>query len=225
MQGPYIPAQDGQFDIWFANFSTLLTASPTTYGLVAGDAVIVAAAQAAWNAAYLLATNPVTRTPVTIADKDTQRTASEATVRPYATSISRNPAVTNMDKTAIGVNLPNTARTPVPPPTTQPTLSLVTAQHFTHTLAYKDTSTPTTKAKPPGAIGMEVWRVVQVGPSTDPATATQIGVFTKSPNVVGYTSPDIGKTATYWGRWVTRSGPGGQSQTGPFSAPLSVVII
>lgn len=225
MQTPYIPSQDAAYDAWLANFSTLITAAPATYGLTAPNAVTIAAAQASWNAAYILATTPATRTTPAIADKDAERLLSEQVARPFATDISRNPAVTNLDKTAVGVNLPNTARTPVPPPLTIPGLSLVAAVHFVHTLAFRDTATPTTKAKPFGAIGMELWRTLAVGPSVDPATATQVGVLTKSPNAIGYTAPDVGKTATYWGRWVTRSGPGGQAQAGPFSAPLSVLVI
>lgn len=225
MQPPYIPSQDAAFDAWLANFSALITAVPANYGLTAPDDVIIAAAYTDWNAAYLLATNPATRTSPTIAAKDAERALAEQIVRPYAISISRNPAVTNLNKTAVGVNLPNTARTPIPPPLTVPGLTLIGAIHFVHTLGFRDTSTPTTKAKPFGAIGMELWRTLAVGPATDPATATQIGVLTKSPNTIGYTSPDVGKTATYWGRWVTRSGPGGNAQQGPFSAALSALVI
>lgn len=225
MQAPYLPPRDVDFEDWFRNFSTLLTASPTTYGLVAGDATAVATRYTAWHAAYLLATNPATRTSPTIATKDSERILSESLLRTYAVQISRNPAVSNGNKTAIGVNLPNTARTPVPPPTTVPTLALVQAIHFLHTLSYKDTSTPTVKAKPAGAIGMEVVRTIATGATSDPFAAVSYGTLTKSPAQIGYTAGDVGKTATYWGRWVTRSGPGGQAQAGPFSAPLVVVII
>lgn len=225
MQNPYIPAQDAQFDSWLVNFSTLLTASPTTYGLTSGDATTVAGVTTAWSAAYLAATDPSTRTSVTIAAKDAARTTATQTVRPLATQISRNPAVDNGDKTAIGVNLPNTARTPIPPPTTVPGLTLVSAIHFQHTLSYKDTSTPTTKAKPAGAIGLDLRVTIQVGAASDPEAAKPWTVATKSPVIVSFTAPDVAKTATYWGRWATRSGPGGQAQYGDWSAPLSVVIV
>lgn len=224
MQTPYLPTRDADFDAWFANFSALITAVPATYGLVAGDATIIAASFTAWHAAYLLATNPTTRTSPNIAAKDAQRILSESVIRPYATGISRNPAVTNDDKTAVGVNLPNTARTPVPPPVTVPAISLVGSIHFLMTLAYRDTSTPTTKAKPPGATGMELWMALGTTPAADPSTAKPFGVVTKSPTQIGFTSPDVGKVATFFGRWITRSGPGGQAQVGPWSAPLSVVV-
>lgn len=225
MQAPYLPAADAAFDAWFANFSALITANPTDFGLVSGDATTIAASFTSWHAAYLLATNPSTRTSPAIAAKDAERFSAEAVIRPYATQISRNPAVLNADKTAVGVNLPNTSRTPVPPPTTQPTLSLVSAIHNLQTLAYRDSATPTTKAKPPGAIGMELWRTIATTPATDPSAAELVGIVTKSPANIGTSSGDAGKFATYFGRWTTRSGPGGVAQVGPWSAPLAVVIV
>jgi len=225
MQAPYLPAPDADFENWFANFSGLITTSPTTYGLVVGDATAIAASYTAWNTAYLAATNPATRTSPTVAAKTAQRISSEAVIRPYATQISRNPAVTNDDKVAVGVNLPNSSRTPVPPPTTAPAISLQSAIHNLQVLAYYDTSTPTSKAKPPGAIGLELWQYIGVAPATDPSQAKLYGTLTKSPANIGTNSGDVGKLATYYGRWTTRSGPGGQNQTGPWSAPLTVAIV
>lgn len=225
MQPPYLPAPDAAFDAWATNFATLITAVPATYGLVAGDAVAINAVVTPWHAAYIAAINPVTRTSVTIAAKDAARTAAEPVLRGYATTISRNPAVSNDDKTAVGVNLPNSARTPVPPPVTQPALTLDGVNHNTQQLSYRDTTTPTTKAKPPGAIGLELRQTIAVGPAVDPNAATPYGVITKSPVVIGTSNGDVGKIATYWGRWTTRSGPGGLAQVGPWSAPLSVAVV
>jgi hypothetical protein len=224
-QAPYIPAQDAMFDAWLTNFSSLITTSPTTYGLVAGDATIIAGVTTTWSAAYAAAINPSTRTPVTVAAKDAARNAATATVRPYAVQISRNSGVSNDDKTAVGVNLPNPSRTPVPPPITQPALSLVSAIHFQMTLAYRDTSTPTSKSKPFGATHLDLWVATGTAPVTDPSTAKPLTLATKSPVTIAWTGPDVGKTATFFGRWSTRSGPGGQNQVGPWSAPLSVTIV
>jgi hypothetical protein len=224
-QAPYLPAADAAFDAWSANFSDLITLAPTTYGLITGDATAIAAVVDPWHTAYLAATNPGTRTSVTIAAKDAARTAAEPVLRSYATTISRNPSVTNEDKTAVGVNLPNTARTPVPPPTTQPVLVLVSAVHNQQVLRYYDTSTPTTKAKPQGAIGIELRQSIATTPGTDPDTAPTWGIATKSPVIIGTSSGDVGKIATYWARWTTRSGPGGVSQAGPWSAPVSIAIV
>jgi hypothetical protein len=92
------------------------------------------------------------------------------------------------------------------------------------TLAYYDTSTPTTKAKPAGAIGLELRRTIATNAGTDPEAASLVGIVTKSPTVVAHGSGDRGKLATFWGRWSTRSGPGGVAQSGPWSDALVVVL-
>ena len=89
----YIPQRDSLLLPWALNFSTLITASPATYGLLAGDATAIAAVYSAYNTAYGLAINPATRTPVTVANKDTAKITMLATIRPYAQSISLNAGV------------------------------------------------------------------------------------------------------------------------------------
>jgi hypothetical protein len=225
MPTTYIPAKDADFNNWFSNFKTLIAASPTTYGLVAGDATAITAQWTAWSAAYTAATDPSTRTTPTVAAKTAARAAAEAVIRPYAVSISQNAGVTDEDKAAVGVTIRKTVPTPVPPPTTTPALVLVAGGHLFHQLRYYDTSTPTTKAKPAGAIGIEIWRSVGTVAATDPSQATYIGTWTKSPNVSSFAPGDVGKVATYWARWSTRGGAGGQSQTGPWSPSLTLAVM
>lgn len=225
MATSYIPAKNADFQSWLLNFSTLLTAAPTTYGLVAGDATTVAAQYTAWHTAYLAATDPTTRTSVTVAAMNAARATAEAIVRPYAVSISLNAGVSNSDKTAIGVTVAKTIPTPVPPPTTTVTLSLISGQHLTHQLGYKDTSTPTAKAKPPGVIALQLFRAVGLTPATDPSQAVYYDNWTKSPNISTFQAGDVGKVCSYFARWATRGGPGGSSQYGPWSAAYNVNIM
>lgn len=225
MNTDYIPSTDSGFDSWLTNFSTLLTGAPTDYGLTAPDAVIVAAERSAYHTAYVAATDPSTRTVATIAAKDAARVSAESIVRPYAVSISMNSGVLDADKAAIGVTIRVTTPTPIPPPLTTPGLALVSGAPLGHTLRFFDTSTPTTKSKPFGALGMQVMRSVGVAPAVDPSVCPYYATWTKSPNVSTFESGQQGKVATYFARWVTRGGPGGAAQYGPWSAPLSLVVM
>ena len=145
-QPSYIPPKDADFDNWLQNFTALLTAAPTDYGLVAGDAVVCAAQYTAWHPAYLAATNPSTRTSATVAAKDGARVTAVATIRPYAQSISRNMAVSDLLKIGIGVNLPNNVPVPIPPVSTAPALILQSAAPQQHIIQYRDSTTPLSKA-------------------------------------------------------------------------------
>ena len=222
---PYIPVADGPFESWLLNFSTLITAAPATYGLTAPDAVIIAGVYTPWNAAYLAAIDPITRTSVTIATKDAARVAAEAVVRPYAQQIAKDNGVTNGDKTALGLNLPNPTRPPIPPPLTAPAITFQTAQPLTHVMRYSDTGAPSGKAKPDGSIGVEIWRKVGVSAEVDPANCTYYATVTRCPFRSTFGAPDVGKVCTYFARFVNKSGPGGVAATGPWSAAITLPIM
>lgn len=222
---PYIPAKNADFQSWLLNFSTLLTANPTNYGLVAGDATIVAGVYTTWHAAFLAGTNPATRTSVTVAAMQTARATATATVRLYAQAIAINAGVSDALKVGIGVNPRNPTRTPIPAPLTVPTLSLRFMTSLLAYLAYKDTSLPAGKQKPFGAIGMQLHASIGTAVAVDPDAGRNVATYTKSPFTLPYTDGDRGKVMTLWGRWVTKSGPAGVAQVGPWSTALHFVLV
>ncbi len=221
---PYIPPKDALFATWLANYSALLTADPGLYGLTAGDAVSVDGVNTTFQAAYTAAVDPATRTPVTVAAKDVARASAEAVARPYAVLVSRNAAVTDANKTALGVTVPSLVPSPVPPPVDAPALSLISAITGVQTLAYKVPG-QTGKSKPFGAVAVQVFRSVGTVAATDPAQATFIGSYTKSPLRQTFVTEDSGKVVTYFARYVTRSGPDGQGQPGPWSDALTLIVM
>lgn len=221
----YIPAKIADRALWYANFSSLLTATPIVFGLTAPDAVAVAAANSAFQASYVISSTPATRTTPAIAQTQLDDANAAAVIRPYAVRISKNASVSPMDKSAIGVTIPSTTPTPIPPPTTQPAVALASATDLEHVLQYYDTSTPTSKAKAAGSIGLEVWRVIATTPAIDPAQASYFGAVTKSPFRSTFVSADRGKQCTYFCRWVNRSGAGGVANVGPWSAPNAFGVI
>jgi hypothetical protein len=220
----YIPAKIADFAVWAANFSTKLTANPTDYGLIAGDAVIVDAAWDIFTAAYALSSVPATRTSPAIAATDAARASLEAVIRPYAVLISANPAIPAQDKVDIGVTVRATTRTPTPAPTDAPAVTILSAIPLSQTLEY---AVPGNigKAKPNGSIGMELRRSIGVVAATDPDQCAHVGTFTKSPLTQSFDAANQGKICTYFARFVTRGGPAGQSQSGPWSAPLTLYVI
>lgn len=220
----YLPARDADFATWLANFDALLTATPTAFGLDAADAANVAPVAAAFAVDYPISQDPATRTPVTVAAKDAARANAEAVVRPYASSISRNPNVLDADKTAIGVTVPSVTPTPIPAPVDAPELGIEAMTPGTGKFTYK-TIGAVGKSKPFGAIGVEIRTAIGVAHTVDPNAATYVGDYTKSPFRINFQALDQGKLLTVFARFKTRSGPAGVAQTGPWSAPLQTVIV
>ena len=221
----YIPQSDAAFLSWSNNFAALLTANPTAVGETAATAAVVQADADAFAAAYATAIDPATRTAPSVIAKDNARFTAEQTIRPVAIRIRNNAAVTDAQRLDYGLTVPKTVPTPIPAPASFPIMGLRNATPGVHKLQYSDNLTPDGKAKPFGAIGVEVWRAVGVVPATDPAQADYYATATKSPFNSAFISADKGKVCTYFCRWVTRSGPGGIAQTGPWSAPLDIFIV
>lgn len=206
------------------NFSAQITATPTAYGLTAGDATAIDGYVYAFSTAQSVAEAPETRTPVAIAARDTARRNAEEVIRPYAMQISANPTITAAQLIELGLTVRD-APTPVPAPTSFPLLSFLQATPLQHKLEYRDSETPTTKAKPGNVIGMEVYRSVGTVAATDPAQAAYVATVTKTPFRQSFEAGQAGKVVTYFCRWVTRSGPAGVAQVGPWSSAVTANVV
>ncbi len=215
----WIPSTDLDLSTFSQNFSDVLSADPTTYGLTAGDASGFATLNNSWEAAYTTATNPSTRTPDTIAAKDTAKNAMKPEMRRLGNLIQANVSVSDGDKVAIGLTVRDTgpgSQTPVPAPTSFPLLNILSATPFNHNLKVTDSDTPTTNAKPVGAIALEFHAQVSTTPIVDPDAIAYAGMETNHLINFQFSAGDVGKQVYYAGRWITRTG-----LVGPWSDVLS----
>lgn len=222
---PYIPATDAGFNSWFANFKTLINATPTNYGLVAGDATVINAQWVIWNAAYQLILVPATNTSPNVAAKDAARADALAVIRPYAQQIRNNGAVSILLKTGLGLTIPPDTLTPIPAPTSYPSPALRSSTPLRSVLQYQDSDAPSGKAKPYGSIGVEVAVTTGTAVAVDPTAAKPRQIVTKAPFAIAWEPSEVGKVATIWLRYLTRSGPGGVVQTGPWSPSVSFTVL
>src|SRR5215218_6187825 len=123
----FIPSQDPQALIWMQAFASGLSANPALYMVTAPDAATVSSAVGAFAAALPIATNPATRTEVTVAQKDDTRTSAEQVCRQFAILIKYNAGISDPDKIAIGVRPVNTSREPINVPDSSPLLNVIGA--------------------------------------------------------------------------------------------------
>jgi len=219
MTAPYIPSTDAGFSSWSANFEAIVAVDFAALGLTAPQAAAYTAADTAYQAAYILATNPATRTPVTIAAKDSAKATAVALARELAQLIKANPAVDDETLVSLGITVDKFPPTPVPTPTTFPLLDFLAATPGQHKLQWRDSETPLSKRKPDGAVSLELWSEVGTTIPPTPDTASFLADYTKSPFRVDLLEADRGKIATYFGRWKTRTG-----LVGPWSDGVSFEI-
>lgn len=217
---PAIPNADSLYDAFLYNWKTLLTASPATFGMVAGDATAISTQYTNWHSAYILASDVPNRTPAIVAAKNYQKALSLILLRQQYMLIKANPSVLDEDKTAIGVRVTDPVPTPIPPPTTAPVLTAINNAPLTMLLDAHDSDTPTTRRKPAGVIGLQLVRKIGVTPETDPDNCTLMGLYSRFPVSIGEFAPsDAGKYATFFACWTNAKG-----QEGPWSAARTQII-
>jgi hypothetical protein len=217
---PYIPARNANLIAWAANFSTLITAAPATYGLMSGDAATIAATNTALAAAYALITSPATKTATTVQAFNAEKVIALATFRPYAQTISLNAGVSSSNKIALGVNPRTSTPTPITAPTTNPVLTAQSTSTAGTILRYRDaTASPSVKSKPYGVTQLYLYAMASATAITDPTELPFTGPQTKSPFTLALGAGDAGKTVYIAARWATRKG-----LMGPWSPIISYVV-
>lgn len=213
MPASYIPASDGGFNTWIASFSSQITATPTAFGLVAGQATALAALVTTWNTAYAAATNPLTRTSAAVQSKDTARAAAESYARSLANIVQGYPSITDTQLNALGLTVRSTTRTPIGPPATSPVISILGIVNRSARLAIADETSPDTKARPFGVVGLQLfYQVAGVAP-LDTTGMTYAGLVTRTPIALELPEAASGKLVYMLGRWVNAKG-----QVGPLSS-------
>jgi hypothetical protein len=205
----WLDTTDAGLDTFAQNFSSLITASPATYGLDAPTAAALATAFTNYDSALTIANAPPTRTAANIATKDAFKAALITVIRTDAGIVQANPSVSNDDKISLGLPVSTGTPAPIPPPSTFPLLSILDASNLVHNLQYADNTTPTSARKPAGSIGMELYVEVSATEITDPAAISYYGLVTRNPVAISYGSGDKGRQAYIVGRWINATGEPG----------------
>ncbi len=215
----YIPAPDVEFNAWQLNFVTYANANLIGLGLVAGDMTPITTAQAPWNTNYAAHTAAQSAALGARAIKQGSRAAYEAVIRPLVRRLQASSAVSDPERAALGITIPDPLGTPVTPPTTRPVALIECGQRLRHVVSFFDELTPTRRAKPPGVIGAEIWVKVGGPPPTDPSELEFLAMDTRTPYLAEYEGAQGGQTAHYMLRWVNSRG-----QKGPWSETASATI-
>ena len=208
------PAGDTQFTAAVNDFITYANANLAAIGLVAADMTPLTTAFTDWETKY--ATH-VTSQATALADaqaKDEARVAVRFALRVIVAKAEGSGALDNAERLALHLTVPDPIRTPVTAPTSRPVGKVDTSQRLQHTVSFQDELTPTSRAKPPGVLGCEIWVKIGGTPPGDASEVSFLATDTRSPYVALFDSGQAGQVAHYMLRWVsTRAEPGPWSET------------
>lgn len=218
---PWIPRADAAFRGWAQIYCSQLNNNPAMYGQSPAQTLDLMRRYFEFNAAYMVAASPATRTRGMIFAKQDARSILQTLIEHVGADIRANLGVTDGDKIVIGVRPRNIAHKPRRCPGTSPLLNYIGSMPGIDELRYRDTNTPTSKAKPRGAERLELWVAYSVpgmeGTKLRKEDARLVGSFKKNPiRVEQDAKRDVrldgtGKP-TYWARWA-----GFDGEVGPWS--------
>lgn len=210
----FIPDSDADFDNWQQNFASYVAAHAAALGVSPGEATALQDSSDDWSLKY-----PNSRTANATAQsareaKDHSRQSYEDFIRPMVGKMQSTVSVSDAQRLALGITVRSDTRTPVGPPTTKPVATVDTSQRLRHTIAFVDELTPTSRAKPDGVQGCEIWTKIGNSAPAGPDDVKYLALDTRSPYLTEFDAADAGKTAYYMLRWVSKRGePGPWSQT------------
>jgi len=217
----FVPSADADFNVFQAGVVSDTQTNATAWGILAADITALVALQLIWTNAYAKASNKQNRTTADVQAKNDARANYEKALRKFiAQWLSNNPKVPDAERQRMGLTIKSGAHTAVGTPTSSPIATVDFSTRLQHALPFVDENTPTTKAKPDGVHGCEIWIKLGNPAPVNDSELSFLGVCTRSPYTVSFKGDDAGKTAYYWLRWVNSKG-----QQGPWSSPVNAMVV
>jgi len=212
----YVPRSNAAFNIWQAEIVADVQLFATLWGILAADITALLAQQAIWVAAFAKGGNKNNRMSPDVQTKDDARAVYEKALRKFIGKwLANNDKVPDAERIRMGLTVKSGTHTSVATPTTNPVATVDFSVLLQHRINFVDSNTPTSKAKPAGIIGTEVW--CKLGDAT---VFSYLGLCTATPEVMTYDDADAGKKATYRLRWVNTKG-----EEGPWSTVVSAMVV
>jgi hypothetical protein len=199
-------------------FSTKISASPTSFGLVAAQATSYASLNAAWGTAYLLAVDPETRTKGAIAAKNQARANLRKMASDLAKIIDGTATVTDAQRLDLGLNVRATPA-PIPAPSQAPNLDVAGRSGTTVTIKLHDGSA-SRRRKPAGVQGAAVFSHVGATPPADLANWKFEGNTTRTKVDVQFDAALAPGTLV----WLCAFWFNPRAQSGPGCTPVSAIL-
>ncbi|HWB18661.1 MAG TPA: hypothetical protein VG711_00050 [Phycisphaerales bacterium] len=217
------PTKDSFLQTWSDNFSTLISATPTTYGLTAAQATAYATLSTAYSNAYNAVVNPNTNSKQAVITKNQAKEAllyGSGGAWALVNIVQAFPGTTNSMRGALGLRIPAPSPKPIPAPEFAPDLSIVSTAGRSVKVRLRDQENPDRRGKPDGVQGATILFYVGETAPADPAQ----WIFS---NNTSKTSFDVEIPATVLPGakvWLTAFWFNNRKESGPAAIPESTRV-
>jgi hypothetical protein len=218
MPKDYVPDTEAQFVSWLKNLSTGIDAHKGSLNLNAANITSLTAMQTSYQQAFEEEEAARINYEAKRQARVTLREQSEAQARSIVRMIQADPNTTDELRAELQIPIRDKTQTAPSPITTRPIITIDFSQRRQHELDFRDSDTPTRRARPANARGCEFRSYVGGAPPTGLDQFKYVDTDTSTPFTVRYGDEDAGKTAYYVGRWIN------DDEKGPWSETVSATI-
>jgi len=222
-QTDFIPRRESDFRKWSANFSAKLTAYGPAIGVSAELIDDYRDKHNAFNAAYLTAITPSTRTSPSITAKNTALKVVRAAARKLAWAIhaQKKASVHQLSALGLTINRPGGRSPRTPRPRSKPEVIIEQVDNRRVTLRLRNLEEPTRRGRPPGVRHAVLLRAVGDTPPSNPRDWSLVGLATRT----RYTTTlplelEPGERVWFTAYWVNTRG-----QNGPIATPAQTGVM
>ncbi len=217
MTGGPFPIHEADLNNYFNSVVPYLINNQPRLGFSDIRAGAITAALADWQAVFLPAKNPATRTTTITQQKNAARDALKTLLRDTYKDIPKS-TLSPADRATLRLPERATSYRRAAKPQSAPIGSVRTLNRWEHRVYFRDSGSSGSKARPEGMRGCQVWMKPGSPPQSEKDLHYQ-GTATRSPFTVHFESGDAGKQAYYWLRWENSRG-----ECGPWSEALDATV-
>jgi hypothetical protein len=201
-----------------ANFAALIATGFASYGLTSAQSTAFGLLNTALQSAYTAATNPSTRTPVTIQASRQAIINMRASAVLLAKIVYATASVTDAQLVALGL-LPRASRTPIPVPSTPPTVEVLSVSGRLVNIRVHDLDSER-RGIPFGARGANIYSFVGPEAPTDPRQYHYEGVTTRAKAQIIFPDSVVSGALV----WLSASWVSARGQVSIGSTPISFTL-
>jgi hypothetical protein len=219
MNTDFMPAADSKLLAWLKALIAYLLLKCAEWNVPQEEVNALNLLITEFENALAVVENPATRTKVTVQEKNSIRKAVKGKTRFILKAfVTYNPAVTDVDRDAMGLPIHKTGRTPVPVILTVPFAEVELPSQAVVEIHFRDSESPR-RAKPAGAHGVEIaWAVLETPPE-DWKELIHSSFDTKTPYRLTFDGAERGKFLYFALRWENTRG-----EKGPWSGIYNTII-
>jgi hypothetical protein len=218
MSKDYIPQSKAEFAAFLKNLATKLAANKAGLNIPDANINSLSAVQVSYEQALDEEETARINFEAKREAAKALREQAEAQARAMVRMVQADPNSTDELRASLQIPIRDTTRTSPSPITSRPVLTIDFSQRRQHELDFRDSETPTRRARPDNTTGCEIQSYTGTTPPTGLGQFKYVDTDARTPLVVQYGDEDAGKTAYYIGRWVNAE------EKGPWSETVSATI-